>query len=427
MIIRRDIYLNRLISEMNNGMIKVITGIRRCGKSYLLFELFSKHLLKMGVRADHIIKIPLDDDDYSEYRNPERLYEYIKESATGVNGKYYVFIDEAQYAITKEELKNQDKPIRLYGVLNGLLHKKNMDVYITGSNSKFLSSDVMTEFRGRGDEIHIAPLSFSEYVPAYGRDIHTAMENYLYYGGLPYILQVQENESKEKYLQHLNSEIYLKDISERNNIKDDAHMDRIINLLASSVGSLTNPQRIADTFRSNGEKQLSNTTISNYLRYLQNAFIIERAERYDVKGRKYISTPSKYYFTDVGLRNAKLGFRQQETNHIMENVIYNELIFRGYNVDVGIVEVFDKNSGNRKQLEIDFVANKSSQRYYIQSALNIDTSAKRQQEERSLNNTNDSFKKIIVVRAQIVPWHTESGTLIIGIEQFLMDGNSMLL
>lgn len=427
MIIKRDIYLNRLISRMNNGMIKIITGIRRSGKSYLLFELFHGYLIASGVQEDHIIKVSLDDEDYSQYRDPNKLYEYILKNMEGQEGQYYVFLDEVQYAISKKEIKNTDEPIRLYGVLNGLLRRKNVDVYVTGSNSKFLSSDVMTEFRGRGDEIHIAPLSFSEFFPVHGGDLQDAWKEYTYYGGLPHILEERNEDDKVRYLGRLNSEIYLRDILERYEIKKGSGMEELMRVLASSVGSLTNPQKISDTFGSGGQKGLSMPTVSEYLTYLRETFIIDKAERYDVKGRKYISTPSKYYFTDIGLRNALLNFRQYEETHILENIIYNELIIRGYNVDVGIVEVYATENDKRvhKQLEVDFVANLGSKRYYIQSAFAILDIEKMRQEQASLIRIPDSFKKIIVVYGQTPLWRNEQGITIMNIFDFLLKPESL--
>ena len=427
MIIKRDIYLNRLISRMNNGMIKIITGIRRSGKSYLLFELFHGYLIASGVQEDHIIKVSLDDEDYSQYRDPNKLYEYILKNMEGQEGPYYVFLDEVQYAISKKEIKNTDEPIRLYGVLNGLLRRKNVDVYVTDSNSKFLSSDVMTEFRGRGDEIHIAPLSFSEFFPVHGGDLQDAWKEYTYYGGLPHILEERKEDDKVRYLGRLNSEIYLRDILERYEIKKGSGMEELIRVLASSEGSLTNPQKISDTFGSGGQKGLSMPTVSEYLTYLRETFIINKAERYDVKGRKYISTPSKYYFTDIGLRNALLNFRQYEETHILENIVYNELIIRGYNVDVGIVEVnaTENEKRVRKQLEVDFVANLGSKRYYIQSAFAIPDIEKMRQEQASLIRIPDSFKKIIVVYGQTPLWRNEQGITIMNIFDFLLKPESL--
>lgn len=427
MEIKRDRYLNRLISKKFNGLIKVITGIRRSGKSYLLFNLYYDYLLSEGVSKENIITIPLDDVDYEKCCDPLVLHEYIKERITDETKEYYVFIDEAQYAITKEEMKNPDVPIRLYGVLNSLLRKKNVDVYITGSNSKFLSSDIMTEFRGRGDEIHISPLSFSEFYPASGKDKMDAWNEYLYFGGLPHILSEPDNESKSNYLKKLNKEIYLKDLCERYDIKDETGMEELMKVISSAIGSLSNAQKISDTFKSGGNKTLSMPTIANYLKYLEESFLIEKAERYDIKGRKYISTPSKYYYTDLGLRNALLNFRQFEETHLMENAIYNELIYRGYSVDVGVVEVrkIEDEKQVRKQLEVDFVVNRSSQRYYIQSAFALPTQEKVDQEQASLINIPDSFKKIVVVKGNGPVWRNEEGITFMGIYDFLLNENSL--
>ena len=427
MEIKRDKYLKKLVSKRNNGLIKVITGIRRCGKSYLLFNLYYDYLIRDGVTEDCIISVPLDDDDYIEYCDPQKLSEYIKSKITDSNKQYYVFIDEAQYAITKEEMKNPDVPIRLYGVLNGLLRKKNVDVYVTGSNSKFLSSDILTEFRGRGDEIHIAPLAFSEYYPASGKDKYEAWQEYLFYGGLPHILAEPDNESKEAYLERLNSEIYIRDIVERYDIRDAAGMETLMKVIASAIGSLSNAQKISDTFNSSGDKSISMPTISNYLKYLTESFVIQKGERYDIKGHKYIGTPSKYYYTDLGLRNALLNFRQFEETHLMENAIYNELIYRGYKVDVGVVEIRVDENGKkaRKQLEVDFVVNQGSKRYYIQSAYALPNQEKVEQEQASLIKIPDSFKKIIITSGNFPVWRNDQGITIIGLFDFLLNDDSL--
>lgn len=427
MEIKRNNYLSRLISKKGNGLIKVITGIRRCGKSYLLFHLYYNYLISNGVSENNIICISLDDTDYEEYREPHALNEYIKSKIINKNEQYFVFIDEAQYAITKEELKNPDVPIGLYGVLNSLIRKDNVDIYITGSNSKFLSSDVMTEFRGRGDEIHIAPLAFSEFYPAIGKDKQEAWNDYLLYGGLPHILAEADSESKSRYLDRLNKEIFLRDICERYDIRDENGMDSLMKVIASSIGSLSNAQKISDTFRSSGNKGISMPTIANYLTYLQESFVIQKAERYDIKGRKYISTPSKYYYTDLGLRNALLNFRQIEETHLMENAIYNELIYRGYSVDVGIVEVRVDEDGKkiRKKLEIDFVINRGNKRYYIQSAFAMPDEAKKEQEQRPLLLTGDGFKKIIITKDALAPLYNENGVLVMSIFDFLLDPDSL--
>ena len=427
MVIRRDRYLERLISKQNNGMIKVITGIRRSGKSYLLFNLFYDHLLASGTPEDNIICIALDDVENEAYRDPYRLYSYIKERVQDNREHYYVLIDEAQYAISKEEMKNPDEPIRLYGVLNSLLRKSNVDVYITGSNSKFLSSDVMTEFRGRGDEIHISPLSFSEFYPASGQEKSDAWRDYLYYGGLPHILAESGGEAKSRYLENLNKEIYLRDMCERYGIRDEESMLILMKVIASAIGSLSNAQKISDTFRSSGNKVITMPTISSYLKYLQESFVVEKAERYDIKGRKYISTPSKYYYSDLGLRNALLNFRQFEETHLMENAIYNELIYRGYSVDVGVVETRVDEGGKkvRKQLEVDFVVNQFNKRYYIQSAFLISDREKVEQEQAPLVKIPDSFKKIVVVGNNTPIWRNEKGITFMGIYDFLLNENSL--
>ena len=427
MEIKRDRYLKRLISKKNNGLIKVITGIRRSGKSYLLFNLYHDYLISSGVPEGNIIAVSLDDDEFIEYCDPHRLSLYIRDRTADKSQNYYVFIDEAQYAISKEEMKNPDIPIRLYGVLNGLLRQKNVDVYITGSNSKFLSSDIMTEFRGRGDEIHVNPLSFSEYYPVAGKDKAEAWNDYLYYGGLPHILAEPDGESKSNYLNRLNEEIYLRDICEHYGIRDESGIGSLMKVLASSVGSLSNAQRISDTFKSSGDKGISMLTISNYLRYLQESFIIQKAERYDIKGRKFISTPSKYYYTDLGLRNALLNFRQFEQTHLMENAIYNELIYRGYRVDVGVVEdrVKEGSKSAYRQLEVDFVVNQSSNRYYIQSAYAISDMQKMEQEQASLVKIPDSFKKFIIVNGNTPLWRNEEGITIMGVFDFLLNENSL--
>ena len=427
MVIRRDRYRERLISKQNNGMIKVITGIRRSGKSYLLFNIFYDHLLASGTPEDNIICIALDDVDNEAYRDPYRLYSYIKERVQDNREQYYVLIDEAQYAISKEEMKNPDEPIRLYGVLNSLLRKSNVDVYITGSNSKFLSSDVMTEFRGRGDEIHISPLSFSEFYPASGQEKSDAWRDYLYYGGLPHILAESGGEAKSRYLEKLNKEIYLRDMCERYGIRDEESMLILMKVIASAIGSLSNAQKISDTFRSSGNKVITMPTISSYLKYLQESFVVEKAERYDIKGRKNISTPSKYYYSDLGLRNALLNFRQFEETHLMENAIYNELIYRGYSVDVGVVEtrVDEGEKKVRKQLEVDFVVNQFNKRYYIQSAFLISDREKFEQEQAPLVKIPDSFKKIVVVGNHSPIWRNEKGITFMGIYDFLLNENSL--
>ena len=414
--IKRDLYLNRLIGRRENGLIKVITGIRRCGKSYLLFKLYYQYLLDSGIDASRIIRIPLDDDAFEEYRDSRKLSGYIRKHITD-DGIWYVFLDEVQMCKGFES------------VLNGLNRRDNLDIYVTGSNSKFLSSDVLTEFRGRGDEVRVYPLSFSEYVSAYPGDKYDAWIEYYNYGGLPLILSRKTDELKSKYLSDLCKELYLKDIEERHKLRGDNVMDVLVNILASAVGSLTNPTKLANTFSSNGI-HVSDKTIGVYIGYLLDAFFINKAERYDIKGKKYIASPYKYYFTDVGLRNARLNFRQQEENHIMENIIYNELLVRGLNVDVGVVEHSERDGRGklvRKKLEVDFVCNRGSQRYYIQSAFAIPDREKMQQEQKSLVHIGDSFKKIIVVKDRIKLWRNEEGIVVMGIMDFLLNPNSLEL
>lgn len=409
-IIERNDYLDKLILRRENGMIKILTGIRRCGKSFILDPIFKDYLISDGIKEDHIIKLDLDDIKNMKYLNPEGLDKYVDEHTVD-SEMHYVLIDEIQ------------KVDNFEAVLNGFLHRRNLDVYVTGSNSKFLSSDIITEFRGRGDEIRIFPLSFSEFYNAYKGEKQNAWNEYITYGGMPQILDNISEEQKTNYLNTLFNLTYIKDIVERNKIEKDDILETLLNMLSSSVGSLTNPQKLYNTFISNETTGISKNTIISYLDYLLDSFILEKVERYDVKGKKYITTPQKYYFADIGLRNARLNFRQQEENHLMENIIYNELIVRGYNVDVGVVEI--REGGERKQLEIDFVCNQGSKRYYIQSALNIDTREKNEQESKSLNNIGDSFKKIIVVKDDIKLWRNEKGILIIGIQEFLLNKNSL--
>ena len=413
--IKRDVYLNRLISRKENGLIKVVTGIRRCGKSYLLDPLFINYLKSVGVKDDHIIKLELDKEQNRKYLDAKVLDKYIRSKVIDKE-MYYIILDEIQLVDGFEY------------VLNGFLYEKNMDVYVTGSNSKFLSSDIITEFRGRGDQVSVFPLSFSEYLSCYDGDKYEAWADYVTYGGLPLILSKKTDEEKSQYLKNLFKETYIKDIVDRNNISRVDILDSIVNMLASSVGSLTNPQKIYNSFKSNGEKELSLNTIHLYLKNIEDAFIVNKSLRYDIKGKKYIQTPQKYYFTDVGLRNARLNFRQQEESHLMENIIYNELLVRGYNVDVGAVEQNVKNKdgkSEKKQLEVDFVCNLGNKRYYIQSSLNLETREKTIQEERSLMNIGDNFKKIIVVKDMIKPWITEEGISVVGIMDFLLNPNSL--
>ena len=410
--INRDSYLKKLIDRKENNLIKIITGIRRSGKSYLLDPIYKNYLLDNGVDNNHIIKIDLDLRANKKFLDPDYLDNYVRNSIRDEK-VYYCLLDEIQNVPDFES------------VLNGFLKIPNLDVYVTGSNSKFLSSDIITEFRGRGDEIRVYPLTFSEFLSAFDGTKEEAWNSYIMFGGLPLILNQKTDEQKRNYLISLFNTTYLKDTIERNNINRVDVLDSLINLLSSSIGSLTNPKKISDTFISNSFKDVSINTISSYLNCLLDSFIIEKVERYDVKSKKYISTPSKYYFSDIGLRNARINFRQMEENHIMENIIYNELLSRGYNVDVGVVEVREGNI--RKQLEVDFVCNQSDKRFYIQVALNLDTREKTIQEEKSLLNINDNFKKIIVVKDNILKWYTEEGILVIGLQEFLLNKNSLNL
>lgn len=423
--IQRDSYLQKLIDKKENGLIKVITGIRRCGKSHLLFILFKDYLLEQGVDNDHIIEIPLDADRYVVYRDSEKMSEYIHQRITD-DKMYYILIDEVQYAITKEELKNPEN-IKLYNVLNGLLRLRNVDVYVTGSNSKMLTKDVLTAFRGRGDEIKVYPLSFKEYYNYVGGDKLEAYEEYALYGGMPLVLFKKSDVEKSDYLQTLFMETYFKDIIERYDIELEEVLKELTDDLCSSIGSLTNSTKIAKTLQSVKNIKVSSNTISKYLNYLVEAFLFNVAQRYDIKGKKHFEYPSKYYCTDVGLRNARLNFRQQEETHIMENIIYNELISRGYNVDVGVVEIVETkdNKRTKKQCEIDFVVNMGTKRYYIQSALSIADENKMQTEIRPLKNTNDFFKKIIITKSSMKPWNDEDGILHLGLFDFLLDANSL--
>lgn len=425
-LIERKRYLDELIAKKENGSIKIITGIRRCGKSFLLFEIYYNYLRSLGIDEEHIITLALDDDANREYRDPDNLSEYLRSKIIDKENMYYILLDEVRFAISEEELKKGDQ-IRLYGVLNGLLRLRNVDIYVTGSNSKFLSSDVLTEFRGRGDEVRVMPLSFSEFFSVYDGDKYDAFEEYSTYGGLPPVLARSSDKEKSKYLSDLLHNLYIKDVIERNKLQGDVIMESIVDILASAVGSLTNPPKLANTFSSNQLKTNANT-ISAYIEHLRNAFILDRAERYDVKGKKYISSPYKYYFTDIGIRNSKLNFRQQEQTHIMENIIYNELVVRGYNVDVGVVDYFATDDKGKRVLihsEVDFVCNMGSQRYYIQSAFSIPDEEKMKQEQASLDHIGDSFKKIIIVQDHIKSWRNEKGYLIMNIWDFLLDENSL--
>ncbi|MCD8296467.1 MAG: ATP-binding protein [Prevotella sp.] len=414
--VSRAEYIERLKSRRHNGMVKIITGVRRCGKSYLLFNLFRRFLLEDGIAEDHIIALQLDDFKNEEYHDRQKLYQYVTERIKDEGEYYYVLLDEIQMVEGFE------------GALNGFMHIRNADVYVTGSNSRFLSSDIITEFRGRGDEIRVYPFSFAEFYSIDGGDKREALTKYCRYGGMPQSLSYDTPLDKEDYLKGLFNKVYKTDIINRYSLRCHDEIDVLTNVLSSSIGALTNPKRISDTFKSERNLTVSQSTISKYLDYLEDSFLVSKALRYDVKGRKYISTPMKYFFVDVGLRNALLNFRQLEENHIMENIVYNELLRRGFSVDVGVVNV-SRNDGNgkvvRKQLEVDFVANMGSSRYYIQSAYGIATPEKVEQEKGSLVNIRDSFKKIIIEHDYVIPWHDDDGILRIGILDFLMNEKSI--
>ena len=430
-MIQRQRYLDKLINKKENGMVKVITGIRRCGKSYLLFEIYREYLKSIGVDEDHIIALALDDDENIRYRNPLELGQYIRSLLVDKDKMYYVFLDEIQKVATipNPYVPGGDEKVGFVDVLLGLMKIKNIDLYVTGSNSKMLSSDILTEFRGRGDEIRVNPLSYREFYDAHGEDKRHAWRDYFTYGGMPLVLLQRTSQDKSKYLHDLFDKIYLDDIMARHKISYDKYvLDDLLDIVASSVGSLTNPIKIANTFSSWKGLSVTNDTIGKYLDYFIDAFMLYKAKRYDVKGRKQIGSPLKYYYSDVGLRNARLNFRQQEENHIMVNIIYNELRVREFDIDVGIVGVItrlEEGKSKREQYEVDFVANRGSRRYYIQSAFAIPDEAKREQETRSLIKIQDSFKKIVVVREDIEPWHDDNGILYIGIEQFLLDEAAM--
>lgn len=425
--IKRDSYLQKIIDRKENGLIKVITGIRRCGKSFLLFNLFYDYLIDTGVKPEQIITIALDDDRFVQDRDPAILSEYIRSKIIG-SEMYYILIDEVQYAIAKEELKNPES-IRLYNVLNGLMRLRNVDIYVTGSNSKMLTKDVVTVFRGRGDEIRVYPISFREYYSSVGGDKSEAYEEYALYGGMPLVLSRKTDADKMTYLQSLFTEVYFKDIAERYDITLTDVLAELTDDLCSSIGSLTNASKIANTLRTVKGVSVSSTTISNYLGYLTESFLFSNAKRYDVKGKKYFEYPSKFYCTDIGLRNARLNFRQQEEKHIMENIIYNELLCRGYSVDVGVVEVNEKNGEKkvRKQCEIDFIVNYGAKKYYIQSALSVSDPEKMETELRPLKNIKDFFKKIIISKSTMKPWTDEDGILHLGLYEFLLNENALNL
>jgi len=423
----RKQYLNEIISKKDNGRIKIITGLRRSGKSVLLFRLYREWLLGEGVKEDQIIALALDILENAKYRNPLELDKYIRNHMIDPKKRYYIFIDEIQFVseIQNPYVDNEDAKITFIDVILGFMHMDNADVYVTGSNSKMLSSDILTQFRDRGDEIRVYPLSFAEFYNEYIGDKRGAWQDYYTYGGMPYVTSLESHEEKSRYLKDLFARTYIKDVLERHKIKNNTEaLDILLDVLASGIGSLTNPSKLANTFKSERQIGIGSETIEKYIGYFQESFLIEKAVRYDVKGRKYIGTPAKYYYTDLGLRNARLGFRQLEETHIMENVLYNDLIRRGMNVDVGVVEYNTKDADGkkiRKQLEVDFVVNQGSKRFYIQSALSIADPDKKEQEIESLKRIPDSFSKLVVVRDYLKPWQDENGIIYVGIEQFLLD------
>lgn len=423
----RKQYLNKIISKKDNGRIKIITGLRRSGKSVLLFQLYRDWLIREGIHEDHIIALALDIWENAKYRNPIELDKYVRDRMVADGEKYYIFIDEIQFVaeIQNPYVDNPDARISFIDVVLGFMQMKNADVYVTGSNSRMLSSDILTQFRDRGDEIRVYPLSFAEFYREYKGDKRGAWQDYYTYGGMPFVTSLETHEEKSRYLKDLFDRTYIKDVLERHEIKNDAAvLSILLDILASGIGSLTNPTRLSNTFKSERQIAIGSETIEKYIGYFEEAFLIEKAVRYDIKGRKYIGTPAKYYYTDLGLRNARLGFRQLEGTHIMENVLYNDLIRRGMDVDIGVVEYNTKDSAGkkiRKQLEVDFVVNKGEKRFYIQSALSIADPEKKEQEIASLKRIPDSFSKIVVVRDYLNPWQDENGIVYLGIEQFLLN------
>ncbi|WP_067140953.1 ATP-binding protein [Oceanivirga salmonicida] len=427
MEIKREKYLEKLISKKDNGRIKIITGIRRCGKSYLLFRIYKNYLLKNGISKNQIIELALDELENIKYRNPFELNEYIKNKIKDKNKRYYVFIDEIQFSISMNNpyVDNPNEKVTFVDTLLGLMKLENLDIYITGSNSKMLSKDILTQFRDRGDEIHVSPLSFAEIYNFYDNK-ENAWRDYVVFGGMPYILSLKTNEEKSKYLKDLFKETYIKDILERNNIRNDEEvLEIILDFTSSAIGSLINSTKLEKRFLSEKKIKISHSTITRYLSYFEEAYIINSSKRYDIKGSKYFSTPLKYYFSDIGLRNARLNFRQIEQTHIMENIIYNDLIRRGYNVDIGVIEYsyYDNSKKIKSQLEVDFVVNNVNQKYYIQSAFSIQDEKKRMQEIKSLKKIDDSFKKIVVIKDDIVPYYDENGIYYIGVMEFLLKEN----
>lgn len=428
MYIKRDRYLNKLVDRMGNGQIKIITGVRRCGKSFLLFNIFCEYLKAQGISDNQIIAIALDNDMNEKYKDPKELSSFVRSRIIDESKTYYILLDEVQYAISKEELRNPDIPVKLYSVLNGLLRLKNVDIYVTGSNSKMLSRDVMTEFRGRGDVIELFPLTFREYYDFTGGEKSDAFEEYALYGGMPLVLSKKTDDEKFKYLSDLFNEVYFKDIIERYNIELPNVLSELTDDLCSSIGSLTNSKKIADTLKSVKKIKVNSETIASYLEYLTDSFLFRCAKRYDVKGKRYFEYPSKYYCVDIGLRNVRLNLRQQEETHIMENVIYNELVVRGYSVDVGVVKIEkinDKGIRSQKALEIDFVVNRGAKKYYIQSALALPDEDKTKQELRPLLSVKDCFKKIVITKTSMKPWTDDMGIVHLGLYDFLLDEDSL--
>lgn len=423
----REQYLKEIISKKDNGRIKIITGLRRSGKSVLLFQLYREWLLGEGVKEDQIIALALDILENARYRNPLELDKYVRDHMVDPKKRYYIFIDEIQFVseIQNPYVDNEDAKITFIDVILGFMHMDNADVYVTGSNSKMLSSDILTQFRDRGDEIRVYPLSFAEFYNEYEGDKRGAWQDYYTYGGMPLATSLESHEEKSRYLRDLFDRTYIKDVLERHEIKNDTEvLDILLDVLASGIGSLTNPSKLANTFKSERQIGIGSETIEKYIGYFEESFLIEKAVRYDVKGRKYIGTPAKYYYTDLGLRNTRLGFRQLEETHIMENVLYNDLIRRGMNVDVGVVEYNTKDADGKKirrQLEVDFVVNQGGKRFYIQSALSIADPDKKEQEIESLKRIPDSFSKMVVVRDYLKPWQDENGITYVGIEQFLLN------
>ena len=429
-MIKRDAYLNRMIHHMWNGEVKVITGIRRCGKSVLLFELFYEYLLSQGVQEDHIIKIELDQRRYYKFRNPITLCEYVEDLVSRKRDeKFYLFIDEVQFTAKVIDKENEGIEVSIYDMLNELKSYKNLDVYVTGSNSKGLSKDIATEFRGRATQIHVFPLSFEEFYSHVGGDERKALDTYMLYGGMPRLLALTDEKDKKDYLSSLYSELYVNDIVERNGIEREDILNDILDFLASQISSLTNPTNIANALTSMKNEKVNSTLVSNYVQHIIDSFLISMAKRYNVKGKTYFKYPNKYYYTDIGLRNARLNYRQYDPGHIMENIIYNELLCREYSVDVGVVEIVETGGGKRskKQCEIDFVVNKGSKKYYIQSALNVSEPSKLETELRPLKNTKDFFKKIIISKTSMKPWTDEDGILHLGLYEFLLNVNSLEL